>query len=215
MASRIDWREVAALVTDEEATDWIEERKRNAAGKSQSTNCTMCASNEPHPMRYKLFSCRSEPCRRAFSGVKCGWKGKVTICCKTKQANIYEAGKHFSQSPDAPNRALKERHKQYCRLMASEGLKPLRIRNGLRTKFSLSSAEMPSLSTVQSFVNNFARTRLAKHDRIHDINAMVRARVTLFHSRMAMHRSHSRGQKIRWGTFLLETALTQAHFLLM
>ncbi|GMF35031.1 unnamed protein product [Phytophthora lilii] len=60
--------------------------------------------------------------------------------------------------------------------MASEGLKPLRIRNGLRTKFSLSSAEMPSLSTVQSFVNNFARTRLAKHDRIHDINAMVRAR---------------------------------------
>eukprot|EP00644_Phytophthora_capsici_P006914 jgi/Phyca11/103418/e_gw1.8.324.1 len=49
--------------------------------------------------------------------------------------------------------------------MAAEGLKPLRIRNGLRLKFDIPSAQMPELSTVQTFVNNFARSKLGNHDR--------------------------------------------------
>ncbi|GMF65657.1 unnamed protein product [Phytophthora lilii] len=129
-------------------------------------------------------------------------------------SKFYEAGKHFSQSPDAPNRSLKERHKQYCRLMASEGLMPLRIRNGLRTNFSMSSAEMPPLSTVQSFVNNFARTRLAKRDRIHDINAMVKARAD-----PVSQSDDNAPITFTWpedSLVLLETALTQApQFLLV
>jgi hypothetical protein len=74
--------------------------------------------------------------------------------------SIYQAGEHLCLANDSPQRALLEPHKQYCRLMAPEGMKPLRIRNGLRIKFELSSAQIPQLSPVQNFVNNYRNTKL-------------------------------------------------------
>ncbi|KAE9169935.1 hypothetical protein PF004_g28035 [Phytophthora fragariae] len=109
--------------------------------------------------------------------MKCLWRGKLTICTQTNLASVYQTGDHLTSAIDAPNKALKACHKQYCWLMASEGLKPLCIRNGLRMKFGIRSEEMPALSTVQNFVNNYMKTSLDSHDRVDDITEMVRAKI--------------------------------------
>jgi hypothetical protein len=57
------WREVALFVPLEEGEQCLENGKMHASGKSQLVTRTICATVVPHPMRYKLMSCRSETCK--------------------------------------------------------------------------------------------------------------------------------------------------------
>jgi hypothetical protein len=176
MSARVVWRDMVWLVPLEEGEKCLENDKMHATGKRQSVTCTMWATVIPHPMRYKLMPCRSETCKTTYPGIECKRKGKVPTCTKENVMSIYQAGEHLCLANDSPQRALSEPHKQYCKLMTAEGMKPLRIRNGLRIKFEISSALIPQLSVMQNFVNNYRKKKLGNHDRVQGIQAMVRAR---------------------------------------
>ncbi|ETI55364.1 hypothetical protein F443_01952, partial [Phytophthora nicotianae P1569] len=107
--------------------------------KSQLVPCVVCALTKTHKMRYQLLKCSSETCKEAAPYEECLWKGKVLTA------------------------------KDYDREMATQVLKPARIRNGMARRFGLTEKETPTLRQMQWFVSSYSKTNLHRngyHDEI-------------------------------------------------
>ncbi|ETM30570.1 hypothetical protein L914_21753 [Phytophthora nicotianae] len=120
--------------------------------KSQLVPCVVCVLTKPHKMRYRLLMCSSETCNAATPYDACRWKGKVLTCQSLYRVIIMETGGHETLVNPPPFQKKKNqddpRLKDYGREMATQGLKPARIRNGMARRFGLAETEMPTLRQI-------------------------------------------------------------------
>ncbi|KAE8965898.1 hypothetical protein PR003_g7111 [Phytophthora rubi] len=137
--------------------------------------CTVCGGAEPHKMRYRLLECSSDTCYEA-SDMKCAWRGKLLTCLQTHLISIYEIGERTIDATAPKRIKLTETQKAFCREMAENHLRPMRIRHALSRKFSTPLDALPSLKAVQNFVNHYARTYLENHDRVDELRKWIHAR---------------------------------------
>lgn len=171
MPPRVPWREVAVNLTEENAGTVLESLKSYQVHKSDPVTCTLCAFDELHQMRYRLLKCVSQSCVAVAH--PCPWRGKLLVCLKTGRSFIYEHGEHFTLVSSPKRLKLSSAQKTFCRELTEERLKPMRIRHALSRKFGLELEALPSLGTVQNYVNHYARTKLSNHDRVADIRNWV------------------------------------------
>ncbi|OWY93319.1 hypothetical protein PHMEG_00037338, partial [Phytophthora megakarya] len=133
----------------------------------------MCPYTQ-HKMRYRLLECRSSACLDG-SLQKCEWRGKTVTCLDSDITSIFEYGEHTSLTTSPRKKKLTSTQKQFCREMASHHLRPMRIRHALSQKFDIPLDDLPTLMTVQNFVNYYSRTYMENHDRVDEIRAWVHA----------------------------------------
>ncbi|RLN43882.1 hypothetical protein BBJ28_00026860 [Nothophytophthora sp. Chile5] len=172
MPPRVSWRDLAVDVDPTEAEAVLARLKSFDINKSQSMGCSICHGAD-HKMRYRLLECSSTSCAEA-SPVKCTWRGKIVTCLDNEHASIFEYGEHTSPAPSPAPKKLTNRHKAFCRDLAEQHLRPIRIRHALARKFGTPVEELPSLKTVQNFVNHYGRTQMENHDRVQELTAWIR-----------------------------------------
>ncbi|RLN86931.1 hypothetical protein BBJ28_00010512 [Nothophytophthora sp. Chile5] len=139
---------------------------------------TICISFEPHKMRDQLLQCTSEACKAAVaSPCPCPWRGKLLICFDTSHTSIYQAGAHFTDAHSPKKKKkLTKTQKSFCREMAAERMKSMRLRQALARKFDVSIEALPELSAIQNYVNNYSRSNLDNHDRVKEITHWIHER---------------------------------------
>ncbi|KAG2779134.1 hypothetical protein PC129_g4253 [Phytophthora cactorum] len=116
--------------------------------KSQTMACTICPGAE-HQMRYRLLVCSSQTCSEA-SDITCAWRGKIVTCLYSEHASIFEYGDHHTVASSPKRKKLSTTQKAFCRELAENHLRPMRIRHTLSRKFATPLEELPSLKTVQT-----------------------------------------------------------------
>ncbi|OWY94388.1 LOW QUALITY PROTEIN: hypothetical protein PHMEG_00035902 [Phytophthora megakarya] len=120
-------------------------------------------------MRYRLLRCTSALCVGETDDA-CPWRGKTVTCVETGVQSVYD----FAQGVSSPiAKRLTPEHKEFCREMAANHLRPLRIRYALSRKFDTPLEQLPSLTQVQNFVNYYSRKYLDNHDQVDVIKAWV------------------------------------------
>ncbi|GMF15891.1 unnamed protein product [Phytophthora fragariaefolia] len=82
---------------------------------------------------------------------------------------IYEAGAHFSDALSPRKPKLTRQHKKYCDELAALRIKPVRVRNALRSRFGLQGDALPRLRTAQNYINYYSKTQLGCSDDDEDI----------------------------------------------
>nr|CAI72252.1 hypothetical protein PI35.0030 [Phytophthora infestans] len=174
MPRRVPWEERAVGIDAAAADAVMETMKAFEIQKSQTMACSMCIDAE-HKMRYRLLTCSSGLCCEA-SELDCEWRGKIVTCLETAHVSIFEYGAHNTRVSSPNSKKLTTTQKIYCRELADEHLRPMRIRHALARKFSTPLEDLPPLKTVQNFVNNYSRTYLENHDRVQELRAWVHAR---------------------------------------
>ncbi|ETO73685.1 hypothetical protein F444_10392 [Phytophthora nicotianae P1976] len=75
-----------------------------------------------------------------------------------------ETGAHEALVKEPQKVKLTPRLKDYGREMATQGLKPSRIRNGMARRFGLTESELPTLRQVQWFVSSYSKKNLHRND---------------------------------------------------
>ncbi|KAG3077882.1 hypothetical protein PI124_g18101 [Phytophthora idaei] len=140
-------------------------------GKSQSMACTICPEAE-HKMRFRLLVCSSETCVET-SALKCAWRGNVVMCLAIEHASIFEFDDHNTLASSPKRKKLTSTQKVFCRELADNHLRPMRIRHALSRELSTPLEELPSLKTVQSFVNHYGRTCMENHDRVKELSSRI------------------------------------------
>ncbi|ETM99162.1 hypothetical protein PPTG_19013 [Phytophthora nicotianae INRA-310] len=128
--------------------------------KRQLVPCSVCALTRPHKMRYQLLRCSSETCKTTAPYDACQWLGKVLTCQELNRVTIVESGTHETLVRERRQPQLTPRLKDYGREMATQGLKPARIRMGMARRFGLSEADMPTLRQVQWFISHYTKKTL-------------------------------------------------------
>ncbi|POM80810.1 Hypothetical protein PHPALM_1304 [Phytophthora palmivora] len=174
MPRRLSWEEKAVDVDAPVADALLETLKSFDIVKSQTMACTLCAGDD-HKMRYRLLACASVACIDATTD-NCSWRGKIITCLETEHVSIFEYGTHSPAVSSPRRKNLNSTQKTYCRELADNHLRPMRIRHALARKFSTPLEDLPSLKTVQNFVNNYARNCLENHDRVDDLREWVHER---------------------------------------
>ncbi|KAG3111762.1 hypothetical protein PI124_g21755 [Phytophthora idaei] len=66
---------------------------------------------------------------------------------------VFELHDHFTTAQDVRKKVMPLRQKEFCKEMAGQGLKPVRIRNAMKVKMQLSENSAPTLRMVQNLVN--------------------------------------------------------------
>ncbi|KAG3159487.1 hypothetical protein PC128_g21286 [Phytophthora cactorum] len=145
MLRRVSWREKEVDVGAAEADAELEAMKSFDIDKSQSMACTICPEAE-HKMRYRLLMCSSETCVET-SALKCAWRGKIVTCLATEHASIFEFGDHNTLESSPKRKKLTSTQKVFCRDLADNHLRPMRIRHALSRKFSTPLEELSSKKT--------------------------------------------------------------------
>ncbi|ETN21596.1 hypothetical protein PPTG_01740 [Phytophthora nicotianae INRA-310] len=90
--------------------------------------------------------------------------GKVLMCQGLIRVTIMETGAHETLVKEPQKVKLTPRLKDYGREMATQGLKPSRIRNGMARRFGLTESELPTLRQVQWFVSSYSKKNLHRND---------------------------------------------------
>ncbi|KAE8979313.1 hypothetical protein PR003_g25784 [Phytophthora rubi] len=171
MPRRVSWREKAIRVDAAEGEEVVSSLKSFDTDKSQTMACTLCP--EPaHKMRYRLLVCSSEACVEA-SGVKCAWRGKIVTCLETEHVSIFEFGDHNALAFAPRRKKLTTTQKAFCRELAENHLRPMRIRHALSRKFGTPLEELAPLKTVHNFVNHYGRIKMENHDRVDELRAWI------------------------------------------
>jgi hypothetical protein len=172
MPRKLPWRELGSELSTDEADELLSKMKRHSTGKNNAMPCTACGAGSHHGMRYKLLKCESATC----SGVTCSWRGKVLVCMDTGDSYIYELGDHFTASSSPKRARLTGTQKDFCRELAQQRLRPLRIQLAMGRKFQLPASDIPPLDKVQNFCNYYSRTELDNHDRLDDLKEWIHSR---------------------------------------
>ncbi|RLN92624.1 hypothetical protein BBJ28_00015178 [Nothophytophthora sp. Chile5] len=136
--------------------------------------CTICPEAE-HKMRYRLLVCSSEACSEA-SELKCVWRGKMVTSLESQHASVFEYGEHHTMASTPARKKLTTTQKAFCRELAENHLRPMRIRHAQARKFSTPLEELLTLKTVQNFVNHHGRTQMQNHDRVDELRTWIRER---------------------------------------
>ncbi|ETP24181.1 hypothetical protein F441_02778 [Phytophthora nicotianae CJ01A1] len=123
-------------------------------------------------MRYRLLECSSEACSET-STTKCPCRGKVITCLDTTCVCVYEYNEHLSAADDPKKKKFTKAQKDFCRELADQHLRPMRIRLALSRKFETSLMDLPPLTTVQNFVNYYSRTYLENYDRLKELKMWI------------------------------------------
>ncbi|OWY91781.1 hypothetical protein PHMEG_00039500 [Phytophthora megakarya] len=110
-------------------------------------------------MRYRLLRCTSALCV-GEAGDTCLWRGKTVI--ETGLQSVYDFGEHRSAVSSPIAKRLTPEHKEFCREMAANHLRPLRIRHALSRKFDTPLEQLPSLTQY-----------LDNHDQVDVIEAWI------------------------------------------
>ncbi|KAE9144049.1 hypothetical protein PF006_g10968 [Phytophthora fragariae] len=143
--------------------------------KSNTSKRTACVGAEPHKSRYRLLECSSDACHDA-SEFKCAWRGRMTTCLETNLVSIYEFVRIPSDVSSPQRKMLTTAQKQFCRELAEQHQRPMRIHHAPARKFSTPLADLPNLKVLQNFVNHYSRTYLENHDRVDGLREWIHAR---------------------------------------
>lgn len=174
MPKTIPWCVLGEGVAPAEAATELAKLRSFDITKSNKIACSIC-SGELHLMRYRLLVCSSEACCEG-SELQCAWRGKLLTCLETDLVSIYECGQHTSAGPLNEQRfILTDVLKAYCREMAEQHLRPMRIRSGMSRKFNIPLKDVP-LKVVQNFVYSYARSKLDNHDLVDELRKWIHAR---------------------------------------
>ncbi|ETP24636.1 hypothetical protein F441_02405 [Phytophthora nicotianae CJ01A1] len=141
--------------------------------KSQLVPCSICALTRPHKMRYQLLRCSSGTCKAAAPYDACQWQGKALTCHELNRVTIVESGTHETLVRERRQPQLTSRLKDYGREMATQGLKPARIRMGMARRFGLSEADMPTLRQMQWFISHYTKKTLHRNDDYDEILGQI------------------------------------------
>jgi hypothetical protein len=164
MPPKYSWKTICSDMPREDAQLLMEDMKIYFVSKSQLVPCRVCALTKPHKMRYQLLVCASETCKEATPYESCPWRGKVLTCQELNRVTIMEVGGHETLVRERRKPMMTPRLKDYSREMATQGLKPARIRIGMARRFGLEESEMPTLRQVQWFVSYFTKKHLHRTD---------------------------------------------------
>ncbi|ETI36520.1 hypothetical protein F441_17225 [Phytophthora nicotianae CJ01A1] len=175
MPKRIPWLERVIAADEADADVVLVGFKSYDVAKSNTMACTMCLASEHHRMRYRLLVCTSSACSEAQEDA-CAWRGKILTCLSTNRVSVYDYGDHTAEGFSPKKKKLSASQKTFCREMAKNHLRPLRIRHAMARKFSTPLENLPNLSVVQNFVNHYSRTNLENHDRVDEIREWIHAR---------------------------------------
>ncbi|EGZ12927.1 hypothetical protein PHYSODRAFT_316430 [Phytophthora sojae] len=165
---RLPWRELGIDLVEHEAAIALERPRAYDTTKSHETP-------QDHKMRYKRLVCASSQCKEVVPST-CPWEGKVLTCLLTRRTYLFEVGEHYTDIGSPRKKKLSERQKQFCRELAAERLRPQRIRNVMARKVEAPLSSLPSLQTIQNFVNYYARTKLENHDHLKELQLWIHAR---------------------------------------
>ncbi|KAG3012626.1 hypothetical protein PC120_g13752 [Phytophthora cactorum] len=158
------WKTVCSDMAREDSQLLMEDMKVFIIVKSQLVPCSVCALTRPHKVRYQLLRCSSETCKAATPYDAFQWLGKVLTCQELNRVTIAESGIHETLFREPQQSQLTTRLKDYGREMATQGLKPARIRMGMARRFGLSEVEMPTLRQVQWFISHYTKKTLHRND---------------------------------------------------
>ncbi|ETI57412.1 hypothetical protein L914_21504, partial [Phytophthora nicotianae] len=175
MPKRILWRELVLAAEAVEGERILDGLKSFDIRKSHTMAYTDCAEPEPHQMRYRLLVCSSDACCES-SSTACAWRGKLLTCSVTKCSSIYDFGGHNSDAMSPKKKKLTAAQKEYCRELAEQHVRPMRIHHALSRKFSVPLDSLPDLGVIQNYVNHYSRTFLENHDRVDELRAWVQER---------------------------------------
>ncbi|ETN23726.1 hypothetical protein PPTG_00257 [Phytophthora nicotianae INRA-310] len=140
MPTTTKWATVCSDMAREGSQLLMEDMEVVIIVKSQLVPCVVCSSNA------------------------CPWKGKVLTCQGLNRVTIMETGAHETLVKEPQKVKLTPRLKDYGREMATQGLKPSRIRNGMARRFGLTESELPTLRQVQWFVSSYSKKNLHRND---------------------------------------------------
>ncbi|KAG3022087.1 hypothetical protein PC123_g7822 [Phytophthora cactorum] len=128
MTPRYVWKTVRSDMAREDSQLLMEDMKVFIIVKSPLVPRSVCALTRPHKMQYQLLRRSSETCKAATPYDACQWLGKELTCQELNRVTITESGNHetFVREPRQPQ--VTPRLKDYGREMASQGLRPARIR---------------------------------------------------------------------------------------
>ncbi|KAE8968998.1 hypothetical protein PR001_g27628 [Phytophthora rubi] len=172
MPKRVSWREIAVDVDAAEGEAVVARLKSFDIDKSQTMGCSICPGAD-HKMRYRLLECSYETCKGA-SPVKCAWRGKMVTCLDSEHVSIFEFGEHSSATASPGRKKLSLAQKAFCRDLAQNHIRPMRIRHALSRKFATPLEDLPPIKTVQNFVNHYGRTQMENHDHLQELTAWIR-----------------------------------------
>ncbi|KAG3001922.1 hypothetical protein PC119_g16539 [Phytophthora cactorum] len=164
MTPRYAWKTVCSDMAREDSQLLMEDMKVFIIVKSHLVPCSVCDLTRPHKMRYQLLRCSSETCKAATPYDACQWLGNKLACQELNRVTIAESGIHKTLVREPRQSQLTPRLKDYGREMATQGLKPARIRVGMARRFGLSEAEMPTLRQVQWFISHYSKKTLHRND---------------------------------------------------
>ncbi|KAG2770167.1 hypothetical protein PC129_g11338 [Phytophthora cactorum] len=134
MPKRVSWREKAVDVDAAEADAVMASLKTFDIDKSQTMACTICPGAE-QKVRYRLLVCSSQTCSEA-SDIKCAWRGNSVTCLNSEHASNFEYADHHTVASSPKRKKLSTTQKAFCRELAENHLRPMRIRHMLSRKFS-------------------------------------------------------------------------------
>eukprot|EP00644_Phytophthora_capsici_P013333 jgi/Phyca11/115921/e_gw1.29.459.1 len=84
---------------------------------------------------------------------------------KNDVVSIFRVGEHVTAARSPGRKRLTPSQKAYVQELTLHHLRPMRIRHAMSRRFETVLQDLPSLSTVQNFVQHYSRTSLARNDR--------------------------------------------------
>jgi hypothetical protein len=100
----------------------------------------------------------------------------MLTCLKSQHAFIFESGEHRTTMSTPARKKITTTKKAFRQELAENHLRPMRKQHALARKFSTPLEELPSLKTVQNFVNHYGRTQMQNHDRVEAQRSWIRER---------------------------------------
>ncbi|ETP15378.1 hypothetical protein F441_09840 [Phytophthora nicotianae CJ01A1] len=92
----------------------------------------------------------------------CPWKGLT--CQSVDRVTVMETDNYETLVREPQKAKLTPRLEDYGREMATQGLKPVRIRNEMARRFGLAEAEIPILRQVQWLVSSYSKKNMHRND---------------------------------------------------
>ncbi|KAG3085431.1 hypothetical protein PI124_g18457 [Phytophthora idaei] len=132
MTPRYVWKTVCNDMARDDSQLVMEDMKVFVIVESKLVPCSVCALTKPHKMWYQLLRCSTETCKAATPYYACQWLGKVHTCQELNRVTITESGNHDTLVREPLQPQATPRLKDYGREMASQGLRPARIRMAVR-----------------------------------------------------------------------------------